>query len=138
MPAGRPTDYTQELAIRLCSEIALGRSLRKVCLEDWSPCMSTIFRWLLTNKEFKEQYAIASQQKADAHADEIQDLADDVELDQMAIAKAKLQIDTRKWIASKLKPKKYGEKIEVGGDQENPVGISVIERTFVKADNSNG
>jgi hypothetical protein len=124
---GRPSDFTQDLADRICSELAEGRSLRSVCKEDWAPETRTIFRWLRLNDEFCRQYARAKEESADSLADEIIEIADDgtndfverqtrngtyVALNPEAAARSRLRVDARKWIASKLKPKKYGEKIE--------------------------
>jgi len=132
MPAGRPSDYTQELADRICSELALGKSLRTVCKSDDTPEISTIFRWLRTHPEFNQQYAKAKEESADALLEETMDIADDGSNDWIAsndpdnpgyrtngeaIQRSRLRVDVRKWAMSKLKPKKYGEKIDatVGG-----------------------
>jgi hypothetical protein len=37
----------------------------------------------------------------------------------------KQRIDSRKWCASKLKPKKYGDRVSLAGDAENPLQTSV-------------
>jgi hypothetical protein len=128
MPAGRPSLYTQELADRICSQLASGMSLRTVCKADDMPETVTIFRWLRTNEEFCSQYAKAKEESADALVEEILDIADDGSNDWMqthdeenvgyrangeAIQRSRLRVDTRKWIASKLKAKKYGDKVEV-------------------------
>lgn len=124
----RPSDYTQELADNICAQLANGLSLRTVCLADDMPDKSTVFRWLRTNKEFCDQYTRAKEESADALVEEMLDISDDGANDYMTrdytnggsemvvdhdhISRSRLRIDTRKWIASKLKPKKYGEKIE--------------------------
>lgn len=119
---GRPSDYNVELGDLICSELADGKSMRAVCLPDNMPNKSTVFRWIRTNKEFRDQYARAKEESADALTDEMLDIADDSALDYTAsdddgkklnaenIQRSRLRIDTRKWLASKLKPKKYGEK----------------------------
>jgi len=129
MPAGRPSDYTPELADRICERLAEGVSLRTVCMADDMPDASTVFRWLRTNTEFCEQYTRAKQESADALVDEMTDIADDGTNDWMeekdregeikgwrengeAIQRSRLRVETRKWIAAKLKPKKYGDKVE--------------------------
>jgi hypothetical protein len=81
------------------------------------PVQTTIFRWLRERTEFKQQYELAKEESAEALADEMNYIADhectkDGEVDSTAIAHAKLRIDTRKWAASKLKPKKYGDKVQ--------------------------
>jgi hypothetical protein len=52
--------------------------------------------------------------------------------DWAAVQKHKLQVDSRKWLLSKLAPKKYGDKLELSGDNENPL-VHRIERLIVKA-----
>jgi hypothetical protein len=135
MAAGRPTDYNQEIAARICGLLAQGQSLRTVCKPDDMPSTSTIFLWIQKHKEFSEQYARAKEESADALSDEILDISDNSSNDWMesndpdntgyklngeAIQRARLRVDTRKWLASKLKPKKYGERVvneHTGGDK---------------------
>jgi len=141
-PVGRPSDYTQELADDLCRQFALGHSMRKVCVNEDMPAMTTIFRWLRTKEEFKQQYETAKDEAADLMVEEINDIADNSTNDYMAnrvemaemedktigelseseisnligrlapehIQRSRLRVDARKWTASKLKPKKYGDK----------------------------
>lgn len=110
---GRPTKYSDEMVEDICEKIANGRSLRSICAEDCMPTMSTVCKWLSENKEFSEQYARAREKQADYFAEEIIEIADSAEAESAAVSKAKLQIDARKWAASKLAPKKYGEKTEL-------------------------
>jgi len=129
MPAGRPTDYTPELAAKICEQLACGISLRTVCRADSMPCAASVFLWLRKYPEFSEQYAKAKEESADALVEDILDIADDGSNDWMeikdkegaiegwrqngeALQRSRLRVDTRKWIASKLKAKKYGDKIE--------------------------
>lgn len=109
---GRPSKYSDEMAEKICEKIANGRSLRSICAEDGMPTTSTVCKWLIENKEFSEQYARAREEQADSFADEIIDIADSVAPEAGEVAKAKLQIDARKWKASKMAPKKYGDKVE--------------------------
>lgn len=137
---GRPSSYTQELADKICHELALGKSMRTVCKPDEMPDMSTVFRWLRTNEEFCKQYARAKEESADAMAEEILDIADDRTgditqkslgrgmtvkvVDQENIQRSRLRVDTRKWIMAKMKPKKYGDKIDMttnGKDLPAPI-----------------
>lgn len=109
---GRPSKYSDEMAENICEKIANGRSLRSICAEDGMPTTSTVCKWLIENKEFSEQYARARDKQADYFAEEIIEIADSAEAESAAVAKAKLQIDARKWAASKIAPKKYGDKVE--------------------------
>lgn len=146
---GRPSDFTQDTADAICERLADGESLRAICSEDAMPNKATVFRWLAANTEFSDQYARARETQADTLVDEMLDIADDARNDWMerrddeggnigwrengeAMRRSQLRIDARKWIAGKMRPKKYGDKTLVGSDPENPLpqGFSV---TLVKA-----
>ena len=109
---GRPTDYTKDMADKICEKISGGLSLRAICAEPGMPARGTVYCWLIENADFQDQYARAREEQADSFADEIIDIADSVAPETGEVAKAKLQIDARKWKASKMAPKKYGDKVE--------------------------
>lgn len=120
----RPSRYTLKMADEICERLADGESLRKICLSDHMPNRATVFRWLHLHSSFRDQYARAREAQADALADEILDIADDglndsyededgnKRTDHDVIARSRLRVDARKWIASKLKPKVYGDRID--------------------------
>ena len=122
-PGGRPTIFSEELADTICERLALGESLRAICRDDGMPAMSAVFRWLAANQNFKEQYAHAREAQADALADDILDIADTAKETNEAVRKAQLRIESRKWIAAKLKPKKYNDRVinEVTGADGGPI-----------------
>jgi hypothetical protein len=119
----------------------MGKSLRTVCKSDSLPSVKTIFNWFRTNEGFLQQYTRAKEESADAHSDEMLDIADDGTndwmdvwnprtqeydrvLDREHVERSKLRIDTRKWLVSKLKPKKYGDKLDLtnnGKDLPTPL-----------------
>lgn len=124
---GRPEIWSQELADKVCQEIAHGKSMRTVCAPDDMPAMATLFRWLRTHEEFREQYARATEERTEAFAEETIDISDDsLTLAQGAFDNPKLagslvqaqrlRVDTRKWIMAKMKPKKYGDKLDLTSD----------------------
>jgi hypothetical protein len=117
----RPSDYTPEVADGICEQIALGKSLRAICRGDDMPDASTVYRWLSWNEAFREQYARAREDQADSHADEIIDIADNEMEDPNS---RRVRIDARKWVAAKLKPKKYGERID-HNLQVNPISVNI-------------
>lgn len=110
---GRPTDYTKDMADKICEKISGGLSLRAICAEAGMPARGTVYRWLIENADFQDQYARAREKQADYFAEEIIEIADSAEAESAAVSKAKLQIDARKWAASKIAPKKYGDKSEL-------------------------
>lgn len=132
---GRSLEFSQEVADKICEQIAEGKSLRAILKEDESlPASSTIFKWLANVESFAEQYARAREAQADALFDEILSIADDglndtytdeegnVRTNQDVIARSRLRVDARKWMAGKLRPKVYGEKVQT--ELSGHVGIS--------------
>lgn len=120
----RPTDYNPEIAETLCDLLSDGISLRAICRRDEMPAKATVFKWLGVHPEFVDQYTRALEARADSLTDDILDIADNEALD---VNRSRLMVDTRKWIASKLKPKKYGDKVEqtLKGDPDAPVAMSI-------------
>lgn len=125
---GRPTDYNETIANSICERLADGESLRAICSGDGMPSRASVFRWLGSHQEFRDQYARARDEQAEAFADEIVSISDEADvttkvdgedvtlaLDATGIARNRLRIDARKWVASKLKPKKYGENVNLSG-----------------------
>jgi hypothetical protein len=140
---GRPSDYTPECAVEICAQIAEGKPLVAICRGDSTPDVRTVYRWLNASEEFRQMYARAKEDCADTLADEIIDIADTPQLGVKTkttdkgieltegdmIEHRRLQVDARKWIAAKLKPRKYGEKVEQThvGDKERPIVLSPID-----------
>jgi len=116
---GRPELYSQEIADKICRRIADGFSLRSICEDKDLPTRETVRAWLCVKDDFSAQYVRAREEQADHYADEMMEIADTAD----DVQKARLQIDTRKWIASKLKPKKYGDKVtnEITGANGGPI-----------------
>ncbi|OAM34235.1 hypothetical protein A7Q01_05850 [Eikenella sp. NML96-A-049] len=98
---------------RICEMLAQGHSLAAICRRKNLPAPSTIYKWLAESPEFSERYARAREQQADFYADEIIEIADNCPPIHEEIAKAKVRIDTRKWKAARLAPKKYGDRLDV-------------------------
>ena len=117
---GRPTAYTPEVAAAICARLMEGESLRKICLSEDMPTKGTVCNWLAANHpEFLDQYARAREIQAEMYADDIIDIADEKTNDTLVtdfgempnkewIMRSQLRVDARKWVASKLIPKKYG------------------------------
>lgn len=125
---GRPSVYCQALADTICLRLAEGESLRAICEGGNMPNLKTVLGWALdVDHPFYPQYARAREIQAEGRIDEIDDLAKSA-LSQLKLTEAgecvdpgavqaiKLLIDTRKWSASKVLPKIYGDKLEVKTD----------------------
>jgi hypothetical protein len=138
---GRPTDYNEELAETILTRIIEGQGVAEIGRDEEMPDKSTIFRWLAKDKEFRDRYARAKEVCADYMAEELLDIADNASNDWMArngkdederwivngehIQRSRVRIDARKWLMGKLKPKKYGDKLALGGDPDSgPIKVS--------------
>lgn len=161
-PTGsKPFEFDQAAADAMCELFAMGWSLRRV-IEHGNdefpdirfPKMNTFFKWIRDNDDFEKQYARAKQEGTDAMAEELLDISDDGKNDWMeiwdkegknivgwkvngeAVQRSKLRADTRKWLMSKMKPKKYGDKIDVtsGGKrlEQQPIIVSDIRSRNVE------
>jgi len=121
---GRPSLYSEEFAIRICTEIALGKSLISICSAVDMPDRVTVYRWLEEHVEFRNEYARARELQADHYADQIVDLADEAKDANLA----RLQIDARKWTAAKLRPNRYSERFlnEHTGKDGAPISVKQI------------
>lgn len=123
---GRPEIYTQQIADLLCEQIATTtNSLRTICLDEKMPSVATVLKWLREDKNgFLAQYARAKEEQADFMADEIIGIADHTAEDHTpftganVVQRDKLRIEARKWLSGKLKPKKYGDKLDLTSDGE--------------------
>lgn len=123
-PKGRPAIYTPVLGERVLSLLAGGQSLRAVCRHATMPSRTTVLKWLAEDAEFAGQYARACEARTESLVEEMLEIADDDKLDPQD---KRVRVDTRKWLASKLLPKKYGDKVELGGrvTLEQLVGASL-------------
>lgn len=121
VPKAAPaTTYSPELTARLCEALAGGMSLTKWCKPANRPSKAAVFKWLATYPEFRAAYDLARQDQAHSLADEVIDIADSA-TDAESAQVAKVRMSARQWYASKLAPKDYGDKVDVGGN----VGLTV-------------
>lgn len=139
--AGRPSTYSLEVAVTICTRLAEGTALKTICRDEDMPSLSTVYRWLADpdHEAFREMYTRAREDQADTLADEILEIADDGRNDWMeiqtrgggtidvvdkeAVMRSQLRVDARKWIAAKLRPRKYSDKLlqEVTGKDGGPI-----------------
>ena len=108
----RPSIYSKELEDRMLEEIASGRSVISMCREEkWTPNADTWYRWMYKIEGLSDRYARAKAHQSEREADIILDIADNATNQDFQVAR--LRVDARKWIASKLLPTKYGDKTSI-------------------------
>lgn len=140
-PTGRPSGFTQEIADDICLRLQTPieqedgtftcPSLRQILVEIKGPSMSMVMRWLAEFEPFREQYRAAREAQAELRADEVIEIGEEnpqrvttqttksgdeyktEETDGAGVQRNKLRCENRKWAASKMYPKKYGEKSDL-------------------------
>lgn len=132
---GRPSIYTEELANKICERMARGEPIVQICKDEDMPNNDTIYSWVLENKGadkdgkngFSDKYRLGREAQAEFlfeelltisdRSDEIVEGADRMIAGALA-ANQKLKVETRKWVISKILPKKYGDKLDLTSGNE--------------------
>ena len=130
-------DDKERISTEVLHGMRSGLSAFKACKAAGVP-QSTFCRWVDDDPQLAEHYARAREDLIEMIATEIMEISDqdvgmavDGKKDWAAVQKHKLQVDSRNWLLSKLAPKKYGDKLELSGDAQNPL-VTRIERVIVK------
>jgi hypothetical protein len=127
LSGGRPSLYTPELAQAVLDRLSNGELLVEITDSDGMPSASTISLWKRTIDGFSQAYAHARQVQAQVVAER-------------AVAKARqakdaglgrLAFDADRWLASRIDPANYGDKIQHTGDGGGPLQVEEIRRTIV-------
>lgn len=149
-----PHALDREVAAKVLAQIAAGSSLTSICKRPGMPSMTTFMRWLGEEDadELREQYARAREAQAELMAEEIIAISDEecttvradkhgtrdegggnteVLFDATAVARNRLRVDARKWLLSKMAPKKYGDKLEHTGPNGGAIHVQSTV-TFVR------
>lgn len=118
---GRPSLLTPESEQDIMEAVARGKSLVSISEIPGMPAYHTMRTWIRENEHFQNLYARAKEDAADFLAEDLLSIADDgrndtftdtdgnVHVDQDVIQRSKLRVDARKWLAAKLRPKRYGD-----------------------------
>ena len=139
-PKAPSTIYNKKTADLICEKLMEGVSLREICRGEGVPKRGTIYSWLIAHEAFADQYARACEVREDGMFDELFDIADDSSndwmkrkdgeeaLDSEHVQRSKLRIDTRKWALARMRPKKYGDRLDLnhGGQDGNPVTTKLV------------
>ena len=118
---GRPESYSENIAHRICIEIANGSNLNRLCSTEDFPSRPTVYKWLVERPDFFDKYARARESRADSRADRIDSLSEKLEAGEIDPNAARVLFDIERWQAGKEKPKVYGDRIHqniAGADGE--------------------
>ena len=109
-----PFNWTVEIENEILHRLMAGESLMDICgpdRDDFMPGQNTVYKRLAEDEEFVKKYAHARDVQADLEFEQTKKIADSATPENYNVAR--LQIDTRKWRAGKMAPKKYGDKLDV-------------------------
>jgi hypothetical protein len=122
------TTYKTEIANEICEWLMNGKSLRSYCDQPGKTPFTTVLGWLRDdgNEEFRTKYARARETQAEVLADELMQIADEDKIDALKLQHDKMKIETRQWIASKLLPKKYGNRMEFEDVSKNQRKLVIV------------
>jgi hypothetical protein len=104
MKRGRPSDYGVEIGETICMRLVNGESLRAICTDPAMPARATVFRWLISNKEFRHSYVLARECQAEDLTDEIREI-----IDREHVVRSRLRISSRIRGLARMAPRKYGK-----------------------------
>ncbi|MFM7403309.1 MAG: hypothetical protein ACKO1N_04275, partial [Erythrobacter sp.] len=133
-----------EVQMDLCQRIMAGESVARICRDEHMPAQSTVYQWLVSNDQFRAAYQLAKQLMAETLADEVLDISDDSAGDYVEgengksfnpehVQRAKLRVDSRKWLASKLAPKRYGDATTL--NHESGMTLNVVTGVPQRSEN---
>ena len=123
MAPERPTGFSDTLAVEICQRLADGELLGDICRATRMPSRDTVRRWQNENGPFRDRYAIARDQQADALAEEAIHIARNAAAESVTVCR--LQIDTIKWLIAKISPKRYGEKVVLDAAVKASIGEAI-------------
>ena len=116
---GQITVYSPELAAEICRRVSNGETLRDVCRTPGMPPESTVRWWFSHDLEgFAALYAQARKSQVEAWADDLVAISEERDTEPND---RRVRIDTKRWLMSKLVPKKYGDRIVHAGDEDAPI-----------------
>ncbi len=113
--------FSDALAAHICSEIASGKTLTRICQTPGLPVPATVYRWKRENSQFSADYTLARVDQMEAWSDEIVAISDDSSMDTVTkrdpkgreyeaidhenIQRSRLMVDTRWKLMSALAPR---------------------------------
>lgn len=105
-----------------------GQSLRKCC-EATGVAINSFLRWVDADPALVAQYVLARARMLDVQAEALEDIGEQAAraTDAVEVAGLRLQSDNRKWLLSKLAPKKYGDKQQIEHSGSIDTATTIIE-----------
>ena len=121
-------ELTPELEQEILSWLESGRSLLEYCRQELKPSRATVLAWEHQKPDFLAKCALAREAGGDVAAEKLEDINEKLEAGLIDPAAARVISSNLQWMASKLKPKRYGDAMTLKGDKENPIELNLAVR----------
>jgi len=133
---GRPSKYTPEVANKICELLSEGTPLRAICRLDDMPDWRTVYEWIERDEAFSGRIARAREHGVEAIAQDTLAMIDEepryvedgrggTRIDPAYIQWTKLRTEQRMKLLSCWSPNRYGARVQVAGDKNNPLAVSL-------------
>ena len=96
----------------MLEEIEQGASVKKVC-DKRKIAQHSFYDYIESDEELKKKYIYAREKRGESAIDKIEEELEKLNAGISDPAKARVVIDTYKWLACKFYPKMYGDKQEI-------------------------
>jgi len=126
---GRPSKYTEAIALSICEQLSEGIPLREICRQEGMPAWRTVYDWMWRDEVLSTAIARARDIGYDKMAEECLYIADNLHMgkkkvftsgadddedsvtvtEEDMLGHRKLQIETRLKLLAKFNPKRYGD-----------------------------
>ena len=130
---GRPTSYTKEMGTEICELVAMRVPLIRICEMSGMPSERTVYSWKRLHPEFLQEYARAREHRADARADRIDEICEDLRAGKIDPNTARVLADCEKWQAGREKPAVYGDRVETRLADANGEPLQIQATIAVRA-----
>lgn len=132
--------FSQEVFDLILERIMCGESVNAICADTGMPSRVSFYRWILKSDELRDKFDSALNARSHAMAEDLLEIADapvgsleSGATDTGAVNKQRLQVDTRKWLMSKMTPKKYGDRVDHvssdGSMSQKPTTIQLVAKS---------
>ena len=121
-----PVAYSEELADKICEQIAKGDTLNTLDLDPAFPSRSTIQRWLARDEDFRARYEQAREERAEIYVEQLRDVLKDLREERIDANAARAAWNILSWLASKDSPRRYSDKIIHADPNNAPIAIQII------------
>jgi hypothetical protein len=126
--------YSKELFDTICERLAAGESVASICRSEGMPERKSFYQWVRRDPEAKQAYLEACALRSLVYAEQIMDIVENLsdEPTSAQVNKARLQVDSIKWVSSRLQPRIYGDqRAEAGADNEVPLSREQVEDSLI-------